>query len=116
MHELTSPYCPEQNGVAERLNRTIMESPRSMIYYAGLSLDFWAEACNTALFVQHRSPVTCLKVKTPYECLFANKPHLRVLGCKCYVHTPNNNRQKLDQKCYEAIFIGYQHGTKGYKV
>ena len=57
--------------------------------------------------------------KTPYECLFGKKPdlsHLRVLGCKCYVHIPNSNRQKLDQKSYEAIFIGYPDGTKGYKV
>ena len=51
--------------------------------------------------------------------MFGKKPdlsHLRVLGCKCYVHIPNSNRQKLDQKCYEAIFIGYPGGTKGYKV
>ena len=58
MHELTSPYCPEQNGVAERLNRTIMESARSMIYHAGFPLDFWAEACNTAVYVHNRSPTT----------------------------------------------------------
>ena len=61
MHELTSPYCPEQNGVAERLNRTIMESARSMIYHAGLPLDFWAEACNTAVYVHNRSPTYLFK-------------------------------------------------------
>ena len=55
MHELTSPYCPEQNGVAERLNRTIMESASSMIYHAGLPLDFWAEACNTAVHVHKKN-------------------------------------------------------------
>ena len=119
VHELTSPYSPEQNGVAERLNRTIMESARSMIYHAGLPLEFWAEACNAAVYIHNRSPTTCLKNETPYECLFGKKPdisHLRVLGCKCYVHIPNSNRQKLDQKSYEAIFIGYPDGTKGYKV
>ena len=118
MHELTSPYCPEQNGVVERLNRTIMESARSMIYHAGLPLDFWAEACNTAVYIHNRSPTTCLKDKTPYDCLFGKKPnvsHLPVLGCKCYVHIPNSNRRKLDQKSYEAIFISYKDGTKGYK-
>ena len=96
-----------------------MESARSMIYHAGLPLDFWAEARNTAVCVHNRSPTTCLKDKTPYECLFGKKPdlfHLRVLGCKCYVHILNSNRQKLDQKSYEAIFIGYPDGTKGYKV
>ena len=96
-----------------------MESARSMIYHAGLPLDFWAKARNTAVYVHNRSPTTCLKDKTPYECLFGKKPdlsHLRLLGCKCYVHIPNSNRQKLDQKSYEAIFIGYPDGTEGYKV
>ena len=53
MRELTSPYCPEQNGVVERLNRTTMESARSMMYHAGLPLNFWAEACNTALYIHN---------------------------------------------------------------
>ena len=58
---LLSPYCPEQNkGVL-----TIMESARSTIYHAGLPLDFWAEACNTAVYIHNRSPTTCLKEKTP---------------------------------------------------
>ena len=118
-HEFTSPYCPEQNGVAERLNRTIMESVRSMIYHAGLPLDFWAEACSTAVYIHNRSPTTALKDKTPYECLFGRKPdisNLRVFGCKCYVHVPDCRRQKLDRKSYEAIFVGYPQGTKGYKI
>ena len=66
--------------------------------------------CNTTVYVHNQSPTNCLKDKTPYECLFGKKPdlsHLHVLGCKCYVNIPNSNRQKLDQKPYEAIFIGY---------
>ena len=83
-HEFTSPYCPEQNGVEECLNRTIMESVRSTIYHAGLPLDFWAEACSTAVYIHNRSPTTALKDKTPYECLFGRKPdisNLSVFGC-----------------------------------
>ena len=66
-HQFTNPYCPEQNGVAERLNRTIIKAARSMIYQDGLPLTFWAEACNTAIYVHNRSPTTALRNKTPYE-------------------------------------------------
>jgi hypothetical protein len=96
-HEFTSPYSPEQNGVAERLNRTIMESVRSMIYHAGLPLVFLAKACSTAVYIYNRSPTTALKDKTPYECLFGRKTdisNLRVFGCKCYVHVPDCRRHK----------------------
>ena len=118
-HQFTNPYCPEQNGVAERLNRTIMEATRSMIYQAGVPLDFWAEACNTAIYLHNRSPTIAVKDKTPYECLFGTKPdisHLRVFGCMCYVHVPDSRRRKLDQKANRAIFVGYPRGTKGYKL
>ena len=118
-HEFTSPYCPEQNGVTERLNRTIMETARSMIYQTRLPLDFWAEACSTAVYLRNRSPTTSLKDITPFESLFGQKPdvsNLRVFGCVCYVHIPDSRRQKLDKKSFRAIFIGYSIGTKGYKL
>ena len=89
LHEFTSPYCPEQNGVAECLNRTILEATKSMIYQAGLPLNFWAEACNTAVYVHIQSPTTALKDKTPFECLFGDKPdicNLRIFGCVSYLH------------------------------
>ena len=96
-----------------------MESARPMIYHAGLPLDFWVEACNTAVYIHNRSPTTCLKEKIPYECLFGKKPdvsHLRVLRDKCYVNIPNSNRRKLDQKSYKTIFIGYPDRAEGYEV
>ncbi|CAB4020330.1 Retrovirus-related Pol poly from transposon TNT 1-94 [Paramuricea clavata] len=119
VQQFTCPYTPEQNAVAERINRTILESARSMIYHANLPLVFWAEACNTAVYLHNRSPTVALKDKTPHECLFGEKTdvsNLKVFGCMCYVHIPDSNRRKLDQKSYEAIFVGYPTGTKGYKV
>ena len=53
LHEFTLPYCPQQNGVAERLNRTIMERARSMLYQAKLPLEFWAEACSKAVYLHN---------------------------------------------------------------
>ena len=118
-HEFTCPYTPEQNGVSERLNRTLIETARSMIYHAKVPLKFWAEAVNTAVYLRNRSPTNALKDKTPFECWFGEKPdlsNLRVFGCICFVHTQDNLRKKLDQKSIKAIFVGYPLGTKGYKL
>ena len=115
----TNPYCPEQNGVAERFNRTIIESARSMLIHAKLPLVFWAEACDTAVYTHNRSPTTSLKDKTPFECLFGRKPnvsHLRVFSCLTYVLIPQSQRKKLDAKAHRAIFVCYPPGIKGYKL
>ena len=65
-HQFTVPYCPQQNRVAERMNRTIMEGARSMLYHAKLPLEFWAEACSTAVYLHNRSPTIALKDQTPF--------------------------------------------------
>ena len=117
--QFTNPYCPEQNGVAERLNRTIVEGARSILSGANLPLRFWAEAVSTVVYLRNRSPTSSLNGLTPYECWFKEKPdvsNLRVFGCVCYVHIPDNTRRKLDPKSYKAVFTGYPEGTKGYKV
>ena len=118
-HEFTVPYCPQQNGVAERMNRTIMEGARSMLYQAKLPLEFWAEACSTAVYLHNRSLTTALKDETPFERLFGRRPdisQLKVFGCVSYVHVPDNQRRKLDAKAHKAIFVGYPPGVKGYKL
>ena len=118
-HQFTVPYCPQQNGVAERMNRTIMEGARSMLYHAKLPLEFWAEACSTAVYLHNRSPTTALKDQTPFECLFGRRPdisQLKVSGCVSYVHISDNQRRKLDVKDHKAIFVGYPPGVKGYKL
>ena len=72
-HKFTVPYCPQQNGVSERKNRTIMEKARSMLHQAKLPLEFWAEACSTAVYLLNRSPTTALKNETPFERLVGTK-------------------------------------------
>ena len=118
-HEFSNPYTPEQNGVSERLNRTLMESARSMLFHARLPLLFWAEAVKCATYICNRSPTAALKDKTPYECWYGSKPdlsNLRVFGCLSYVHVPNELRRKLDPKAEKCIFMGYPDGTKGFKL
>ena len=117
--EYTIPYTPQQNGVAERANRTIMESVRSMLYHANLPLIFWAEAVSTAVYLKNRSPTSHLKDITPYECWYKEKPdvsNIKVFGCKSYVHIPDQKRGKLDKKSIPCIFVGYPDNSKGYKL
>ena len=99
--QMTNPYTPEQNGVSERLNRTIIEAVRSMLIHSNLPSKFWAEAVQTAVYVQNRVPTSAVRNMTPYECWFGRKPdisNLRVFGCICYYHIPDEQRRKLDPK------------------
>ncbi len=119
VHQLSVPYNPAQNGVAERMNRTIMESTRSMLSHAHMPKEFWAEAVNTSVYVRNRSPTTALNCITPYECLLKKKhdvSNLRVFGCITYVHVPDNQRKKLGEKSRKSIFVGYPEGVKGFKL
>ena len=80
-HELTVPKIPEQNGVAERLNRTLVETAHSMLLDAKLLKKYWGEAVRTAVYLKNRCPTKCLKGMTPYEAWVGVKPevkHLRV--------------------------------------
>ena len=95
-HELTVAYTPQQNGTAECMDRTFVESARS---HAHLPNHFWAEAVATAAYIRNRSATTALADgKTPYDKLHGRKPnleHLRVFGCVAYADC---NRRKLDDK------------------
>ena len=118
-HECTIPKTPEQNGVAERLNRTLVESARSMLLDAKLPHKFWAEAVSTAAYLRNRCPTKAVKGMTPYEALTGNKPkveQLRVFGCDVFAHVPKDERSKLDSKARKCILLGYGQETKGYRL
>jgi len=115
----TTPYTPQQNGVTERMNKTLMERVRSMLSGARLGQEFWAEAVDTACYLVNKSPSLALEDKTLQEVWTGKKPslsHLRVFGCDAYVHVPKEKRTKLDSKFEKFIFIGYKDGLKGYKL
>ena len=118
-HELTVPHSPQQNGVSERMNRTLVESACSMIAHAGLSNIFWAEAISVASYVRNRLPTTDLKEgETPYEWWYGGKPdvsHFRVFGCMAYAHMPDCERRKLDTNS-KMRFVGYSLTSKGYRL
>ena len=118
-HELTIPKTPQQNGVAERMNRTLVESVRSMLIDAHLPHTFWAEALSTAVYLRNRSPTKAVKDKTPYEAWSGDRPnvkHLRVFGCIAYAYVPKDERKKLDSKSRKCILLGYGAEIKGYRL
>ena len=119
IRETTVPYTPQQNGIAERANRTLMEMVRSMLHHGNMPLKFWAEALSTAVYLKNRSPTSCFTGQTPYERWFNEKPtvaHLKVFGCTAYAHIPDVQRKKLDKKSQKCVFIGYPEGCKGFKL
>ena len=116
VHELTVPRTPQQNGVAERLNRTLMEAVRSMLVGAKLPQKFWAEALATAVYLRNRSPTKSISDSTPYESRKATANHLKVFGCVAYAHISKEERRKLDPKAKKCILLGYGTTVKGYRL
>ena len=109
VHQLTIPKCPEQNGVAERFNRTLMEMVRSMLADSELPKTFWAEALATAIYLQNRSPTKPVEGKIPYEEVYGEKPnvgHLKVFQSFAYSYIPKDERQKLDLKGSQVYLLG----------
>ncbi|KAI5317698.1 hypothetical protein L3X38_037405 [Prunus dulcis] len=117
--QLTIAYSPQQNGVAERRNRTIYEMARSMMTEKGIPVIFWAEAMSTAVYLQNRCFTTSVSSKTPFEAFTGRKlgiKNLKVFGCICYTHVPSPLRQKFDDKARNGGFIGYGSCEKGNEV
>jgi hypothetical protein len=117
--ETSAPYTPEQNGVAERMNRTLVESARSMIHAQRLEQAFWAEAVLTAAYIRNRVVSRSTDGKSPEERWSGKKPtvrHLRVWGCNAYAHVPSEKRSKFDAKSVKCIMVGYAEGSKAWRL
>jgi transposase InsO family protein len=117
--EMTVAYNPQQNGVAERKNRSIVGAARAMIHDQGLPLFLWAEACNTAVYLQNRSPHRALGNVTPDEAFTGQKPqvgHLRIFGCVTHSFIPKELRKKMEPTAEKGIFVGYSEISKAYRI
>lgn len=117
--QFTARYTPQQNGVAERKNRTIMEMARSMLKAKHLSNEYWAEAVACAAYIINRSPTKSVINMIPEEAWSGRKhnvSHMRVFGCVAYAHVPDELRRKLDNKGEKCIFVGYSDESKAYKL
>lgn len=118
IHQRSNSYTPEQNGMAERFNRTIVERAKCLLFDQGLEKHFWAEAVNTAVYLKNLSVASGVP-KTPYELWKNKKPnvsHLKIFGSPAMVHIPKQKRLKWDKKAVKHILVGYCETTKGYRL
>nr|GEW81016.1 zinc finger, CCHC-type [Tanacetum cinerariifolium] len=116
-HQTTAPYAPQQNGVAERKNRTLKEMVNFMLSYSGLSEEFLGEAMLTDCYILNRTPNKNIK-HTPYEIWTKKVPNLTYLmiwGCRAVVRLTEPKMKNLGEKCIDCIFIGYAEHSKCYR-
>ncbi|KAD5507661.1 hypothetical protein E3N88_15364 [Mikania micrantha] len=117
IHECTSPYSPQQNGIAEQKNRTLKEMMNAMLISSGMSQDMWGEAILSAIYLLNKIPFKKKDV-TPYELWMGRKPsykYLKVWGCLAKVVVPPPNVQRIGPKTVDCVFIGYVHRSSAYR-
>ena len=119
VHQKTVRYTPQHNGRAERLNRTLLEKTRCMLFEAQMPIKFWGEALATANYLRNMTAAATSET-TPFEAFKGEKPDigmLRTFGCVTHVQVPRTTkRKKLDKRSFKAMFVGYEAGRKGWRV
>jgi hypothetical protein len=118
-HQKSIPRTPQQNGVVERRNRTLVEAARTMLIFSKAPLFLWAEAIAIACYTQNRSLIHPLHSKTPYELVHGRKPDLsflQVFGALCYPTNDSEDLGKLKAKADIGFFVGYAPERKGYRI
>ncbi|GKD71120.1 retrovirus-related pol polyprotein from transposon TNT 1-94, partial [Tanacetum coccineum] len=115
----SSSYTPEQNGFAERKNRTLIEAARTMLSGSVFSKQYWTEAVATACYTQNRSTIVKRYLKTPYEIFHKRIPNisfLHVFGCLVYIHNRKDHLGKFDEKADDAYLLGYSLVSMAFRV
>jgi hypothetical protein len=118
-HEFSSPYTPQQNGVVERKNRTLLDMARTMLDEYKTSDRFWAESVNTACYAINRLYLHRILKKTSYELLTGKKPNVSyfiVFGSKCFILVKRGRKSKFAPKAVEGFLLGYDSNTRAYRV
>ncbi|GJY93110.1 retrovirus-related pol polyprotein from transposon TNT 1-94 [Tanacetum coccineum] len=118
-HQTSVARTPQQNGIVERQNQTLVEAARTMLIFSKALLFLWAEAINTACYTQNRSLIRHRYNKTPYELMQDKKPDLsffHVFGALCYPTNDNDDLGKLDAKADIGIFVGYAPAKKAFRI
>ncbi|GJS63570.1 retrovirus-related pol polyprotein from transposon TNT 1-94 [Tanacetum coccineum] len=118
-HQTSTPRTPEQNGVVERRNRTLVEVARIMLSTSKLPLFFWAEAIATVCYTQNISLIIHRHKKIPYHIINGRKAclkHLHIFGCTCYITRDGENLDKIKEKGDSCILVGYSTQSKGYRL
>jgi transposase InsO family protein len=111
------PYTPQQNGVAERKNRHLLDMVRTLLLESSVPPKFWVEALSTTVYLINRLPSQQLNFDSPYYRLFGMHPdyhNLHTFSCVCFVHLPSHERHKLTAQSARCAFMGYSAGQKGF--
>ncbi|KAI3770175.1 hypothetical protein L6452_01298 [Arctium lappa] len=119
IQNFSAARTPQQNGVVERKNRTLVEAARTMLTASRLSISFWEEAISTACFTQNQCLIVKRHAKTPYHLLHQRKPNIKyfhVFGCRCFVLNDKDQIGKFSPKADEAKFVGYSSNSKAYRI
>ena len=117
---LTAPYSPQQNGVVERRNQSVVGMARCLLKSKGMPNEFWGEAVNTAVHLLNCAPTKSVSGTTPYKAWHGEKPavsYFRTFGCIAHIKVTRPNLKKLDDRSIRTVFIGYEHGrSKAWRV
>ena len=114
-----APYNPQQNGVIEQRNGTVVVVARSMLKAKGLSGHLWGEAVATAVYMLNRCPTKSVEGMTPFQAWHEKKPavhHLRIFGCIAHVRNSSPHLKKLEDRSRKMVFIGYEAESKAYRA
>ena len=112
-------HTPQQNGVEERKDRTMVGASKAILFNQGLPLFFWVEAYRTAMYIQNKCPHIDLGRKTPEEVFtgtWLDVSHIRIFGSVCYCHVHADNRMNLDPSGEKGLLVGYNDISKAYRV
>ncbi|UYV67878.1 K02A2.6-like [Cordylochernes scorpioides] len=118
-HQLATTYSPQSNGVAERVNRTLIDTARTLLIDSKLLMKFWAEAIATATYIKNCTPHRSIKHDTPMQRWNGRKPsvkHIRIFGCLTHWLESKPRRNKFSPKGRNEIFIGYSIKIKAYRI
>ncbi|GBP07332.1 Retrovirus-related Pol polyprotein from transposon TNT 1-94 [Eumeta japonica] len=118
LHQLTAPYTPQQNGVAERKNRSLMEMARCMLFDAKMEIKFWAEAVYHANYIQNRILSAAVN-STPFELWYGKPPklnHVHIFGAVAYAQINKQKRKKLDEVAVKCNLVGYAEESKAFRL
>lgn len=119
IHQSSCPHTPQQNGVAERKHRHIVDTARTLLINANAPLKFWGEAVLTAGYLINRMPSSVLGNQIPHSMLYPRESSFcvlpRVFGCTCFVHDLSPGRDKMSARAVKCVFLGYSRVQKGYK-
>ena len=119
LHQSSCAHTPQQNGVAERKNRHLIETTRTLLLHYHVPFRFWGDAVLTACYLINPMPSSVLHAQIPHLLLFPDQPLYflppRVFGCTCFVHILTPGQDKLSAKATKCIFLGYSRLQTGYR-